>query len=114
MSKIAVQLNNGYGSVSVGEVGGSGWVVSPTGQVIKQIDETDKIDETINHPKHYTTGSIEPINVIHDWKLGFWLGNTVKYIARAEHKGTLVQDLKKARWYLDDYIKRLEAGEDPK
>ena len=65
-------------------------------------------DDKIDHPRHYNTGKFEVIDVIEDWKLGFHLGNTVKYIARAEHKGATLDDLKKARWYLDRFIKQLE------
>jgi len=54
-------------------------------------------------------GRFEVIDVIDDWKLDFSLGNAVKYIARAAHKGTELEDLKKARWYLDHEIKKLEA-----
>ena len=53
--------------------------------------------DPVNHPPHYNAGNIEPIDVIEDWGLGFCLGNTVKYIARSEHKGTPIEDLKKAR-----------------
>lgn len=64
--------------------------------------------EKINHPKHYNFGKLEVIDVIEDWKLGFSLGNAIKYIARAPHKGTQLEDLKKARWYLDREISNLE------
>ena len=60
--------------------------------------------DNINRPKHYNQGKIEPIEVIEDWELGYHLGNVIKYIARAEHKGNMVEDLKKAKWYLDRYI----------
>jgi hypothetical protein len=62
----------------------------------------------VNHPKHYNLGKFEVIDVIEDWKLDFHLGNTVKYIARAGHKDAALQDLKKARWYLDRRIEQLE------
>lgn len=62
----------------------------------------------INHPKHYAFGTIEAIDVIEDWQLGFHEGNTIKYIARAKHKGKELQDLKKAQWYLDRKIKNIE------
>lgn len=70
--------------------------------------------DAVNHPSHYNTGSIEVIDAIEDWRLGFSLGNAVKYIARAAHKGKMIEDLKKARWYLDREIQRLEreAGDD--
>ena len=66
------------------------------------------MSDAVNHPSHYNTGSIEVIDAIEDWGLGFALGNAVKYIARAAHKGKMIEDLKKARWYLDREIQRLE------
>lgn len=56
--------------------------------------------DLINRPPHYTTGSIEVIDFIEDQKLSYHLGNVVKYVARAKHKGTPLTDLKKAQWYL--------------
>lgn len=63
------------------------------------------------NPSHYKRGRIETIDVIEEWNLGFCLGNTVKYISRAGHKdpAKTVEDLKKARWYLDRHINRLEG-----
>ena len=66
------------------------------------------MSDAVNHPSHYNTGAIEVIDAIEDWGLGFALGNAVKYIARAAHKGRMIEDLKKARWYLDREIQRLE------
>ena len=68
-----------------------------------------KSKENPIEPAHYRIG-IEPIAAIESWQLGFCLGNTVKYIARAGHKDPTktVEDLKKARWYLDREIARLE------
>lgn len=66
--------------------------------------------DPVNHPPHYNTGKIEVIAVIEDWNLGFHDGNAVKYIARAAHKGNQIQDLEKARWYLDRLIANLSAG----
>jgi len=67
--------------------------------------------ETINHPDHYggAENPYEAIKVIEAWALGFCLGNTVKYIARAGKKGAAIEDLKKARWYLDREIAKREA-----
>ena len=65
-------------------------------------------EEMINHPSHYNMGKYEAIDVIEDWGLNFQLGNTIKYISRAGYKDDIIQDLKKARWYLDREIKRLE------
>ncbi len=67
-------------------------------------------DEAINHPPHYTFGAVEVIDAVEAWELGFHLGNVVKYVARAAHKGDQLADLKKARWYLDRVIRRLEGG----
>lgn len=63
----------------------------------------------VHHPSHYNSGSIEVIDAIEDWKLGFCLGNVVKYVARADHKGNAIEDLKKAAWYLAHEISRRET-----
>lgn len=62
------------------------------------------IMEAVDGPKHYTFSKIEPIDAIEAWGLNFKLANVVKYVARAQHKGKYVEDLKKARWYLDREI----------
>lgn len=80
--------------------------------------------ETVNHPAHYggANNVYEAIKVIDAWDLGFCLGNAVKYICRHGKKlhttmpldeaiiakTAAIEDLKKARWYLDHEIKRLE------
>ena len=64
--------------------------------------------EAVNHPPHYNTGKIEVIDAIEDWKLDFNAGNVVKYVARHKYKKNPVEDLKKARWYLDRLIERTE------
>ena len=66
--------------------------------------------EAVNHPSHYNTGKIEVIDAIDDWKLDFNAGNVVKYVARHQHKTNPLEDLKKARWYLDRLIERTENG----
>lgn len=66
--------------------------------------------DPVNRPAHYTHGSIEVIDAIEDWKLGFHLGNVVKYVARSAHKGKQLEDLKKARWYLERAIAQLGGG----
>jgi hypothetical protein len=64
----------------------------------------------VNHPAHYggEHNQYEAIKVIDAWGLGFSLGNAVKYIARAGKKGSKLEDLKKAAWYLQHEIERLE------
>lgn len=66
--------------------------------------------ELVNHPEHYggKEDPYEVIKVIEAWGLGFHLGNTVKYIARAGKKDDIIQELKKAQWYLQRKINRLE------
>lgn len=66
--------------------------------------------DAVNHPSHYTFGKIETINVIEDWELPYHLGNAVKYISRAGRKdpSKKLEDLEKARWYLNRYIKLLK------
>ena len=66
------------------------------------------MSDSVNHPNHYTQGKFEVIDVIEDWNLGFHDGNAVKYIARFRHKGKPLEDLKKARWYIDRLINVVE------
>ena len=64
----------------------------------------------IDHPQHYGGDTTyETIKVIEAWGLGFHLGNTVKYISRAGTKpdADLIDDLQKAKWYLDRYLEQL-------
>jgi hypothetical protein len=68
--------------------------------------------EQVNHPEHYggKNNEYEAIKVIDAWDLGFSLGNTVKYISRAGKKGKNkeLEDLRKAKWYLEHHIEQLE------
>lgn len=66
------------------------------------------MSDNVNHPSHYTDGKIEVINFIEDKKLGYHLGNAVKYISRAGKKDPdrYIEDLQKAVWYLDREIER--------
>jgi hypothetical protein len=69
------------------------------------------MSDPVNHPAHYggEDNPYEAIKVIEAWDLGFCLGNTVKYISRAGKKSAdAIEDLKKARWYLDREISRRE------
>lgn len=79
-------------------------------EVIRLMEETNKVD----HPSHYggKDNPYEAIKVIEAWNLGFNLGNTIKYIARAGIKSedTLLTDLKKAAWYLNREIENLSAA----
>jgi len=66
--------------------------------------------ERVNHPSHYNHGVIEVIDAIEDWDLNFCEGNVIKYVARHRHKGEPLEDLKKAKWYLERLIARIEDG----
>jgi len=72
----------------------------------------DEKKESINHPTHYggQQNPYEAIKIIEALDLGFCLGNTLKYISRAGKKDQAneIEDLKKARWYLDRQIQNLE------
>lgn len=62
--------------------------------------------DMVNHPPHYKQGGIETIDFIEAKELGYNLGNVVKYITRADHKGNKLEDLKKAQWYLNREIEK--------
>lgn len=76
------------------------------------------MDDVINHPSHYTVGKIEVIDFIEDKGFGFNLGNVVKYVSRCGKKKSAgksldakaLEDLKKARFYLDREIALREKG----
>ena len=60
--------------------------------------------DMVNHPAHYKAGGIETIDFIEAKGLNYHLGNVVKYITRADLKGERLENLKKAKWYLDREI----------
>lgn len=68
----------------------------------------------VSHPAHYNTGGIEVIDAIEAWGFGegFNRGNAIKYIARAGRKDpdAEIEDLEKAKWYLEREIERLKKG----
>jgi hypothetical protein len=68
--------------------------------------------DPVNHPPHYTFGKYEVIDVLQDWfATNPLLWQVAKYIARADHKGNPIQDLEKAKFYLEREIQRRKAGE---
>jgi len=73
-------------------------------------------DDNINHPKHYNINwqgekAIETYDYINSWRMGYAEGNIIKYVSRHKYKGKALQDLKKARWYLNKIIDELEKDE---
>ena len=69
-----------------------------------------RIVDAVNHPPHYKAGGIETIDFIEAKSLSYNLGNVVKYITRADHKGNTLEDLKKAQWYLNREIQTMEKS----
>lgn len=66
---------------------------------------TSNDSDLVNHPSHYTFGRFEVIDVLEDWFSDDpLLWQVVKYLARARHKGNLLQDLEKAQFYLQRRI----------
>jgi len=68
-----------------------------------------KASDAVNSPAHYTVGGIETIDFIEAKQLSYNLGNVVKYLTRADHKGNQLQDLQKAQWYLTREIERVQS-----
>ena len=69
--------------------------------------------EMVDHPKHYQSKhGVEVIDIIEEFGLGFHLGNVIKYVLRAGHKNDELEDLEKAKWYLERVIdlKKTEEG----
>jgi hypothetical protein len=69
------------------------------------------IGDPVNHPSHYTShpSGVEVIQITEH--MNFCLGNAIKYILRADHKGNQIQDLKKAVWYINREIERLQQDD---
>lgn len=85
----------------------------------KEVNRVTKVLDTIgvgytvdvvNHPPHYKVGGIEVIDFIESKGLTYNLGNVVKYVSRADHKGNKLEDLKKAQWYLNREVANLEKS----
>lgn len=74
-------------------------------KVMKEITER----EMVNHPDHYQGNKMEVIDIIEDYELGFNLGNTIKYVLRADKKGNKKQDLEKAKWYLERELSKFKG-----
>lgn len=70
--------------------------------------------DIVNHPDHYTSGGVETIDFIEAKELNFNLGNVIKYVSRCglkksrgmSNEAKAIQDLEKAKWYLEREIAR--------
>jgi hypothetical protein len=73
-------------------------------------DTIQKPNVLIDHPQHYggEDNTYEAIKVIEAWELDFHLGNVIKYISRAGKKGSKIEDLKKAHWYMNRAVEQAE------
>lgn len=91
---------NGKGSIGDGKVYPVTVCSSCHGSGTMSENNINETKETVNHPSHYNQGSIEVIDAIEDWKMGFNDGNAIKYIARHRAKGKPEEDLRKALWYI--------------
>lgn len=76
--------------------------------------DTKKMNDAVNHPKHYTShpSGVECIQITRH--MGFNLGNAVKYIWRADLKNDAIEDLEKAVWYLQDELKKRKGDNNGK
>jgi hypothetical protein len=91
--------------VSVGAVGAEGETR------VLEVPKPKKVKvkaDPVNSPEHYKVGGIETIDFIEAKSLGYNLGNVVKYISRADHKDDKLENLKKAQWYLNREVGKLE------
>ena len=73
---------------------------------MEKINYQAVIKEEVNHPDHYQGNGIEVIDIIDSFDLNFNLGNSIKYILRADKKGFKKKDLDKAVWYLNRELEK--------
>lgn len=83
-------------------MGTSNESITPTSNIVTPAPAP--VADMVNHPAHYKTGGIETIDFIEAKGLNYRLGNVVKYITRADHKGDRLENLQKAKWYLQREI----------
>lgn len=104
--------NDGAIDMAFGILAMTGRISTPAPQQIEV-----QIDDPVNHPGHYTKGGIECLDAIRasmtdDGFLDFLKGQIIKYVWRYQHKGKPLEDLQKARFYLNRMIDILEGGKD--
>ena len=83
-------------------------ILNKAKQETKLVDAPAEIVDNVNQPAHYKVGGIETIDFIEAKELDYHLGNAVKYISRANHKGNRREDLEKAQWYLNRAISQIK------
>lgn len=82
----------------------SDWTTVHVGTSNSTATPSTSTADMVNHPAHYKAGGIETIDFIEAKGLNYRLGNVVKYITRADLKGDRLENLKKAKWYLEREI----------
>jgi hypothetical protein len=80
----------------------------PSAMWLVKRSSVTEVKDNINSPAHYKVGGIETIDFIEAKSFNYNLGNVVKYISRADHKDTKLDNLKKAQWYLNREVSNLE------
>ena len=80
----------------------------PSAVFLTKSSSKKEVKDNVNHPAHYKVGGIETIDFIEAKSLSYNLGNVVKYLTRADHKGNKIEDLKKAQWYLNREVSKQE------
>lgn len=72
--------------------------------------------EMVNSPSHYNVGNIETIDYLESLNIAedFCCGNAIKYLSRYKHKGTPLEDAKKAQWYVNRLVQILETNKETK
>lgn len=74
-------------------------------KVVPALEEEVRL---VDHPRHYTYGQYECIDVIEDWFFNNYnLASALKYLCRVEHKGRAKQDIEKAIWFLKRELERI-------
>lgn len=115
---------DGESQAQVAELAGKGYeiltVTNPVTlsqcncQVSERVGGDSRPADVVNHPPHYTYGKFECIDVLVDLEKSgsdFRVLNAIKYLWRWKHKAKPLEDLRKARWYLDHLIAELEPSE---
>ena len=67
------------------------------------------VKSRVDHPSHYNKG-IETIDYIESWNMDFNIGNVIKYVTRAGYKDNKLEDLQKAKWYLERVIEKAKGN----
>lgn len=114
LKKLVKDFGRSLDGVNLGSIltelnrGSDGPELSP-GNSVPPPEQKVEGTSNVDHPAHYNKFKFETIQVIEDWQLNFNIGNTIKYLSRYKFKGKEIEDLEKARFYLDREIATLKA-----